>query len=317
MYFPLLRGKQNELLALRECKEQLAKSGKVIPIIEPVTKGHSNLIKCLNELGKEKVDHIVIYNSNNGDVGKDQDLCDEIICEVRENTETNHFALVISSTTHQEEIKNFIKNIGNCRFSFIHESSFSTPEFLIETSKSSNFQYHIFTDSKVSRLYKKKFSSFKIVNINCCFRAVSKNADFAEPNLELFSDAHLTYIDDGYYGFGDFTVLPEKFKSNGFQPYTAALHLTYEVRNTYEVWVRHFLSEIYDYPTSDQAKLIHEALPELVTFINKFSDYFEFSSAVKELLKIHDEGKSTNLGYIKKLSIKHHLELMMKVLSSQ
>lgn len=36
MYFPILRAKRNELLALREISNKLAVSGKIIPIIEPV-----------------------------------------------------------------------------------------------------------------------------------------------------------------------------------------------------------------------------------------------------------------------------------------
>ena len=36
MYFPYLRGKQFELIAIRELAEMLAASGKIIPIIEPV-----------------------------------------------------------------------------------------------------------------------------------------------------------------------------------------------------------------------------------------------------------------------------------------
>ncbi|MEN2360706.1 sce7725 family protein [Levilactobacillus brevis] len=38
MYFPFLRGKQNELLALRELLDQGKLSEKIVPIIEPVKK---------------------------------------------------------------------------------------------------------------------------------------------------------------------------------------------------------------------------------------------------------------------------------------
>lgn len=36
MYFPILRGRQFELLALRECVNQGLLSNKIIPIVEPV-----------------------------------------------------------------------------------------------------------------------------------------------------------------------------------------------------------------------------------------------------------------------------------------
>lgn len=36
MYFPILRGRQFELLALRECVNKNLLSNKIIPIVEPV-----------------------------------------------------------------------------------------------------------------------------------------------------------------------------------------------------------------------------------------------------------------------------------------
>lgn len=36
MYFPLFRGKMNELIALRDLALQIASSGSILPIIEPV-----------------------------------------------------------------------------------------------------------------------------------------------------------------------------------------------------------------------------------------------------------------------------------------
>ena len=36
MYFPILRGRQFELLALRECVNKSLLSNKIIPIVEPV-----------------------------------------------------------------------------------------------------------------------------------------------------------------------------------------------------------------------------------------------------------------------------------------
>lgn len=35
MYFPILRGRQFELLALRECVNKSLLSNKIIPIVEP------------------------------------------------------------------------------------------------------------------------------------------------------------------------------------------------------------------------------------------------------------------------------------------
>ncbi len=314
MYFPYLRGKQNELLALRECAGKLSKSGKIVPIIEPVTKSFSAILRCINTLCEQNADYIVVYNSPSGDIGKSPVLMNQLIEDIKTNTQSQHFAFILSSSTKASELRSFLKDIGERKYSFIHSSAYPDAESLFDLSAAPNFGHHIFISSNVSRAYKKQFIDFSRVNIRGSFRTVNKNSEYSDPDHEFFTDDHLTYIDDGFSGFGDYTTLPEKFKSGGFQPYTAALHLTHEVNGTLDIWVRHFLSKAYEYPTSDQAALIHEALPAMIEFITEHKGYFSFSESVKEIIKIHKEGRSTNLGYMKKLAIKHHIELLCKIL---
>lgn len=47
MYFPILRGRQFELLALRECVRKDILSNQIIPIIEPV-KASSTYVKTID-----------------------------------------------------------------------------------------------------------------------------------------------------------------------------------------------------------------------------------------------------------------------------
>ncbi|MFM1690508.1 sce7725 family protein [Aeromonas salmonicida] len=124
MYFPFLRGKQNELLALRECAEKLSSNGKVVPIIEPVTKGFSPILKCINTLCDKKIDNIIVYNSQNGDIGKSPDLMKKLVSEIKSKTKAQHFAFVINSSTKEIEVNNFLKDIGGRKYSFIHSSAY-------------------------------------------------------------------------------------------------------------------------------------------------------------------------------------------------
>ena len=50
MYFPLIRGKQFELLALRDLSKQIANSTKISPIIEPVKEATAVIEKTLDIL---------------------------------------------------------------------------------------------------------------------------------------------------------------------------------------------------------------------------------------------------------------------------
>jgi len=54
MYFPYLRAKQNELLAIRELLENELLSDRVVPIIEPI-KETATFIKTLSRSQKKGV----------------------------------------------------------------------------------------------------------------------------------------------------------------------------------------------------------------------------------------------------------------------
>ena len=58
MYFPYLRGRQFELIALRDLLDKGVLRDKIIPIIEPV-KLSSTLIKTIESYGK-KVNNLVL-----------------------------------------------------------------------------------------------------------------------------------------------------------------------------------------------------------------------------------------------------------------
>lgn len=61
MYFPYLRGRQFELIALRELLEGKRISEKVIPIIEPV-KPSSTLLKTLETFVKNDREIAVVFS---------------------------------------------------------------------------------------------------------------------------------------------------------------------------------------------------------------------------------------------------------------
>ena len=65
MYFPYLRGRQFELIALRELLEKRLIGDKIVPIIEPV-KLTSTLVKTLNLYVEEKHKVALIMNPQVG-----------------------------------------------------------------------------------------------------------------------------------------------------------------------------------------------------------------------------------------------------------
>jgi hypothetical protein len=70
MYFPYLRGRQFELIALRELVEKGVLSNRITPIIEPV-KLSSTLVKTIEAYGENSKQLAIITNPNVGSFSSD------------------------------------------------------------------------------------------------------------------------------------------------------------------------------------------------------------------------------------------------------
>ena len=64
-YFPFLRGKQNELLALRDLAGKISSHGRVIPIIEPVKSNRTTEIS-IEEFVEKSMPFLFICNPIHG-----------------------------------------------------------------------------------------------------------------------------------------------------------------------------------------------------------------------------------------------------------
>jgi hypothetical protein len=132
-----------------------------------------------------------------------------------------------------------------------------------------------------------------------------RNADYSDNIDEFFSDEHLYYKEEGYVGFADFLTIGQDYSDTGFLPYAVVIHLTYK-NSKNEFWVRHFVSDS-NLDTTDVAGKFEEALSKLIKFI----DENEINTvACNEFREIYKNESYPGLGSIKKLSIKHHIELV-------
>ena len=79
MYFPYLRGRQNELLAVRDCAGTIVSGGKIMPIIEPVRRNHENLARALRNYAEAGVPFILIVNPQVGELAHDPNFISNLI----------------------------------------------------------------------------------------------------------------------------------------------------------------------------------------------------------------------------------------------
>lgn len=304
MYFPYFRGKQYELAALRELSPLLAKSRKIIPIIEPVRRRFTELEKAIKVLNLQSISFILVVNPQEGDLkGELVDLT--VNTPLKPSTDA-FLGYIISPETTAPDIKNFLDNHQNFKVSFIHFHSFDNVSLLTRLmSKYKNIVHQIFIDNEVSFAYRNAFSSYQRILIRDGFRKAKKNALY--PPDEFFSDIHLTYNRDGNAGFGDFATIGRGFDSGGIA-HAVAIHLTYYQDRTSEIKIRHFVSDRTTTSLDIAGKFV-EALKKLIYFLDHEST-MPACGACKEFRALYTIGHFPQLGPIKKLSIKHHVEMM-------
>jgi len=169
----------------------------------------------------------------------------------------------------------------------------------------------VFVESDSPILYRRYFKGVTRVIVEDGFKSQS-NRDY--PPSELFSELYLVYSDLGFEAFGDFLIVGREFKETGGPAYAIAIHLTYVDPNADDVIsVKHYVSDQVDTPKDPAGKFL-EALDKLVEDVNSPKSLIFRTSAVEEYLSLHRAGHFPGLGYVKKLSMQHHIELMANLL---
>jgi hypothetical protein len=307
MYFPYLRGKQYELLALRELAEHDLIGSKVTPIIEPI-KPSATLVKTLLQYVEKNKEIAFITNpqvgnfSNEFGILKDEKVRDYIISSFqKDNIIISHIMnpnsiIQLNNIFEQGHKKNEIllvnkdKDYLNTYLEFFQEE---TPRYSLIPEESA-FRRKI----KVNR-----------VLMSDRFEKQAKNADYFSIDEEPFSEDHLYYKEDGFIGFSDYSIVGEGYFDSGFAPYAVAIHIVFFAGDK-SLRIKHFVSDSNeDY--NDPAGKFYEALKKLSDWQSEVGiDTF----GMNEFMKHYRNGTYPGLGTVKKLSIMHHIELVSKFL---
>ncbi|OAJ69663.1 hypothetical protein A7976_13605 [Methylobacillus sp. MM3] len=315
MYYPYVRGKQFELLMLREMAPKIAEWG-FTPVIEPVKKNFSVLKRALDELCENNCNFVLIANPYVGEFQKNDasSLVQQIIEGHIGDYANFSVGIHLSSENTFDQASQILDQFDR-PISIIH-NGFSEGQKLSEliAEKSLKIQEHIFIEKQNSRLYRKHFGSHKRVLIEDGF-INRKNRE--HPASEPFSELYLTYDELGCQGFGDFLMVGSEFSEGGGPAYAIAIHLTYvdpEADNS--IAIKHYVSKDVDTPKNPGGKCL-QALQKLYDDVTSDDSLVYKSNAVNEYLQFYEEQHFPGLGYMKKLSMQHHLELMAHVLNKE
>ncbi|NBI08077.1 sce7725 family protein [Senegalia massiliensis] len=309
MYFPYLRGKQFELIALRNLSENYLISDKTIPIIEPV-KLSSTLISTIQEFIKRKNNIGIVINPQVGAFQEDieESKNDTLYDKYKELlNDENIIKTYIMNEDSEEEIPQIQINdkldsiivcINDIDYLETYEKYFceDKPKYTLIKDESS---------------FRRKIKDSRVISDDK-FNKRARNIDYLKKEDEFFSDDHIYFKDDGYIGFSDFSVVGSEYKDTGFAPFAVAIHIHY-FDDESNLRIRHFVSNSNE-DIQDPAGKFGEALKKLIEWSNNRN--IKETEGLKEFKRLYKESKYSGLGVVKKLSIMHHLELVNEYLET-
>lgn len=307
MYYPYLRGKQFELLALRESAQLIANAG-FVPIIEPVKESFRGLQRALTSLSEAGARAVVIINPGCGDLVGQVDEIENFLLLNSSEFVGVEAGILISKDSDLNFLRSFLERGLPIPYTLIH-SRIAAASSVLALIGDRPPARNVFISERSTMLYQTQFKDVgDRVLVKDGFEQ-KRNADYA--GIDPFSDLHITYNTAlSMDGFGDFLTIGDQYSNGGGPAYAVAIHLTF-IDNDSDcmMFVAHFVSDTNDTPAKPANKF-SEALDKLVEYLNSDQNKIPETSAVRELKRLSLQGHFPGLGYIKKLSIKHHFEVV-------
>ena len=308
MYYPYVRGKQFELILLRDNAEFLAKNN-IHPIIEPVKSDFTALKRAMKAMNENSVDCTLIVNPRAGqEPVSSSSILTELIEDEFKKLKNISVGYMLHAESNINNLVTLLKKHRNFNFSILHYGYTNGKKLAAAIDGYENIKSHIFIDGFAGKLYQRhlKKDGTKRVLIRNGFKPQKKNAHY--PPSEHFSDLHITFPDEGMDGFGDYLIVGDDYTETGGPAYAVAIHLTY-LDTDDDMFIYHFISYQTDSPTDPGGKFL-EAITKLVKAIKKPKSPIFKSRACAEYLELYQKQHYPGLGYVKKLSMQHHIELI-------
>lgn len=322
MYFPYLRGRQNELLCLRELLDAGKLSSKVIPIIEPV-KFSSTLFSTLTKFIEMGHQVIVIRNLEVGSFRKESG---DMIKNIEKESDEKKKEKIRKTLEGYKEVWNNPQIqkaylVDDDVISMVREKKIDAKDVVMINIKKGNYRYYEEYGEEIIGKYTvvPKGGDFEdiieddIIILEDSYRKAKRNIDYIENPDELFSRNHIVYKKRGFVGFSDFSMVGNDFDESGFAPLAIAIHIMY-FGNRDELKIHHFVSESNE-SISDPARKFEEAMNKLVNWEN--FDIIPKTIGLDNLIECYNIGKFPGLGVIKKYSLMHHIQMMGEYLEAR
>ena len=307
MYFPYLRGRQTERLAIIESSGFLS-AGRVVPILEPVSMD-DRATNHFDRIADEGVKFALIVNSVNGTGGappKPRQVAKQLDALELSSPGFALPAFEIRSATPAKHLLQFASRFASHQCVLIHRNhSLSAGRLRGAIQSLSQRPVQVFEDGGSPLSIAGALPAVGTVVLRDGFKRRSPNASY--PNISVFDDLLYTYKRRSFDGFSDFSIVGDWFTPPaGGPPSSVALHLT-EIQGK-GILTNHFVSRP---PRTGNLKSQYlTALSLLVAHVRQMSGPQSSSHGVQEFLHCHSRKHFPMLGPPKKWSLMHHMEII-------
>ena len=311
MYYPLLRARQFELIALRELATEGAIQDVVIPILEPVKKTHNNLNLAYEVFLQKKQSTYLIMNPGNGEMAGDRTHYLDYLATLEQGTYLPAFRYRSNRNYIRQSIKDY--NLQDCMIVLHNDVNVGNSDFTDLAKLDAVASFNV-EDPGRNRSLSRYIRGIKktFIRLDDPFERQLRNSNFLSIADHQFSEEHLYFKEDNFNGFSDYTVLPSEYVEGGSTPRAVVVHLTY-LNGQDQIWIRHFTSTTNDSIVNVQGKFA-EAAEKAVNYCRNNG---LTNSALEELFDHYDKQHYPGLGTVKKISIKNHLLIVADYLRNR
>jgi hypothetical protein len=307
MYYPILRAKQFELIALREIVSQNPQLfQQFTPILEPVNDTYKPLFRAIEALNSIEVTPLLLINPTVGKFKSDWLDLEELtglnyLPTIEFNNDTEEVALQKATQLGIEKVAAFV--IEGCS---------------VKTLKALNGVDTLIVDTDIVQAGRYQHSlNTKVVLLQDGFRRQDKNAEYS--GRSAFSSAIADYSNSKLHGFSDYTITGRFFSEGGGPAYVVAIHLSELSKDEsgfgpeVQILINHYVSEDNGSAVDPAGKFM-EALSKLIKDVNGRPECFFDSTGLTDFKSLHSQRHFSGLGSAKKNSIKHHIESITQYL---
>lgn len=191
MYFPYLRGKQYELLALKDFSQMSPNNAKIVPIIEPVKNQVNGLNSALETMIKNGMRFALILNPKDGDFKRNADnyMLPKLKC-LQEDRE--HWIPAYFYKNNADILLAYAEKYNLTKLMVVFPEGTNVHDNnIMDFLSNERVRYVVNGNSSNSAIAKLRALGKNVISLEDHFNSQNKNADYASNDDEFFSDDFL------------------------------------------------------------------------------------------------------------------------------